>query len=172
LKVVENRELAAEVEHEKKVQQYEKRQRKLEKEKQKEVLDARTREITSYSLLVSNKNQLLKQIMEINTQTLDNKQNATKIAVKIDEIIHSNLSTDEEWDNFKMHFVKVHPHFFKNLTEDNLKMCAYIKIGLTNKQIAQFLHVAPSSIIISRYRLKKKMQLPDEEDLTTFIGNL
>jgi len=178
-KASENRELTAKLEHEKKVQQYEKRQRKLEKEKQKEVLDAKTREITSYSLLVSNKNQLLKQIMEINTRILDDDRNAAKKAAKIDEIIHGNLNTDEEWDNFKMHFDKVHPHFFKklkqsfsHLTEENLKMCAYIKIGLTNKQIAQFLNVVPSSIIVSRYRLKKKMQLPDTEDLTAFIENL
>jgi DNA-binding NarL/FixJ family response regulator len=51
-------------------------------------------------------------------------------------------------------------------------MCAYIKIGMTNKQIAQLLQVVPTSIITNRYRLKKKLQLSDEEDLENFIRNL
>jgi tetratricopeptide (TPR) repeat protein len=178
-KAGENRELTAKLEHEKKVQQYEKRQQKLEKEKQEMILDAKTREITSYSLLVSNKNHLLKQIMELNVQVLDNKENATEIAIKIDEIIQNNLNIDKEWENFKMHFDKVHPHFFEklkqlcsNLTEENLKVCAYFKIGMTTKQIAQLLHIVPRSIIISRHRLKKKLQLPDNEDIDDFIRSL
>jgi tetratricopeptide (TPR) repeat protein len=178
-KISENLALTAKLEHEEKVQQYEKKQRKLEKEKQEEMLDAKTREITSYSILVSNKNQLLKQISGLNTQILDNKENAIKMATKIDEIIQSNINIDEEWENFKIHFDKVHPHFFEklkqlcdDLTEENLRFCAYIKIGMTTKQIAQLLHVIPSTIFTSRYRLKKKLQLSDEEDVDDFIWRL
>jgi len=179
LKAIENRELTTKLEHEKKVQQYEKRQRQLEKEKQKEVLDAKTREITSYSLLVSNKNNLLKQILELNTQAINNKENTPKYLEKVDEIIHNNLSIDEEWNNFKIHFDNVHPHFFKKLkhlckdfTEENLKMCAYIKMGMSTKQIAQLLNIADSSVIISRHRLKKKLKVSEKESLTHFICNL
>ena len=178
-KASENQELASKLEHEKKLQQYEKRQRKLEQEKQKEVIDAKTREVTSYSILVSNKNQMLKQIKDLTGEIFDNKENCTKVAKKIDEIIQSNLNIDEEWGNFKMHFDKVHPDFFEklrhicdNLTEENLKMCAYLKMRMTTKQIAQLLQVVPNSIITSRYRLRKKLQLADNEDLDSFIGNL
>jgi tetratricopeptide (TPR) repeat protein/DNA-binding NarL/FixJ family response regulator len=171
-KITENHALTEKLEHEEKMQQY-------EKEKQEAMLDAKTREITTYSLLVSNKNNLLKQIMELNEQTLNNKDNTAKIASKIHEIIKSNFNIDEEWTNFKIHFDKVHPHFFEklkqvcpDLTEDNLKMCAYIKIGMTNKQIAQLLNVAHNSVIISRYRIKKKLQLSEEEDLGHFVGRL
>jgi len=179
LKASENRELTTKLEHEKKVQQYKKRQQELEKEKQKEVLDAKTREISSYSLLVSNKNNLLNQIKELNTQAINNKENTYKYLKKVEEIIHGNLSVDEEWSNFKMHFDKVHPHFFKklkrlcgNLTEDNLKMCAYIKMGMTTKQIAQLLNIADSSVVISRHRIKKKLKLSAQENLVHFIGTL
>jgi tetratricopeptide (TPR) repeat protein len=178
-KASENRELSTKLEHEKRVQQYEKRQRKLEKEKQEATINAKIRDISSYSMLVSNKNQILKQIGEFTSQIFDNKENTVKIAKKIDEIIHQNLSIDDEWENFKMHFVKVHPHFFKKLkqhsselTEENLRMCAYIKMRMTTKQIAQLLHVIPNSIITNRYRLKKKLQLADNEELDEFIGNL
>ena len=178
-KTIENLALTAKLEHDEKVQQYEKKQQKLENEKQKEMLDAKTREITSYSILASSKNQLLKQISGLNTQILNNKGNAIKMAEKVDEIIRSNINMDEEWENFNMHFDKVHPDFFEklkqicdNLTEENLRLCAYIKIGLTTKQIAQLLHVIPSTIFTGRYRLKKKLNLSDEEDLDKFIGKL
>ena len=179
LKTSENRELTAKLEHEKKVQQYEKRQRKLEKEKQKELIDSKMRELTSYSMLVSNKNVILKQIMDLTTQMLDDKTTTGKTGKKINEIIQNNLDIDEEWENFKMHFDKVHPHFFEKLrqicpglTEENLRMCAYIKIRLSTKHIAQLLHVIPSSIITGRYRLRKKLQLPDHKDLDDFIADL
>ena len=178
-KASENRELLAKLKHEKRVKEYEKNQRKLEKEKQKAVMDAKHREITSYSLLVSNKNQMLGQIQELTVQLLDNKENTDTIAQKIDKIIKNNLNIDTEWENFKMHFDKVHPHFFEklkqqhpDLTEDNLKMCVYIKMRITNKQIAQLLQVTHGSILTNRYRLKKKLNLGEQEDLEGYIDDM
>jgi DNA-binding CsgD family transcriptional regulator len=178
-KASENRELTAKLEHEQKVQQYKKRQQQLEIEKQKEVLDAKTREITSYSMLVSTKNNLLKHVMEISAQAVKNQLIMKKSLTKIEEIINNNLSVDEEWENFKLHFDKVHPDFFKklkrkcgSLTEENLRMSAYIKLGMTTKQIAQMLNIADSSVLISRHRIKKKLKLPDKESLSRFIGSL
>ena len=178
-KASENRELLTKLKHEKRVKEYEKNQRKLEKEKQKVLIDAKLREITSYSLLVSNKNKMLGQIQELTAKLLDNKANTDTVAQKIDKIIKNNLNIDTEWENFKMHFDKVHPHFFEklkqqhpDLTEENLKMCAYIKMRITTKQIAQLLQVTPGSILTNRYRLKKKLNLVDQENLDSFIDNL
>ena len=121
---------------------------------------------------------MLRQIRELNLQILDNKNNTSTVR-KIDKIIENNLCIDEEWKNFKLHFDKVHPNFFEKikkqnieLTEENLKLCAYIKIGLTVKQIAQMLYILPRSVIKGRNRLKKKLNLSEDEDLDNFIGNL
>ena len=178
-KASENSELATKLKHEKRAQQYEKNQRKLEKGKQEALIDAKEREITSYSILVSHKNKMLLQIRELLAQIFENKENPVKIATKIDKIIQNNLSIDEEWENFKMHFEKVHPQFFEKLkqqsdelTEENLKMCAYIKMRMTTKQIARLLQVVPGSIFTNRYRLKKKLHLAESEDLDVFIENL
>jgi DNA-binding NarL/FixJ family response regulator len=148
---------------------------KMEKQKQEEVLDAKTREIATYSILVSNKNQLLKQVMDLNNQVYNNKD----VTTKIHKIIHENLDIDEEWDNFKMHFDKVHPQFFEklkvicnDLTEENLKMCAYLKIGMSNKQIAQLLHIEYNSVVVSKGRIKDKLKLKDDENLPDFIRKL
>lgn len=173
-KIIETREAEAKLEHEKRIKYYENRQRKLEKIQQKELIDSKTREISSFSLLVSNKNQLLKEILYLNAQ-----EHSKIIKTKIDEIIHNSLNVDEQWENFKLHFEKVHPQFFdklkqkcSGLTEENLKICAYLKMGMTNKQIANILNVIPDTIITSRNRLKKKLKIPKEENLNSFIRNI
>ena len=178
-KTVEIRETEAKLEHEKRVKYYEHRQQKLEKEKHEELLDVKSRELASYSLLVSNKNLILKQIKELNLQALDSKENNIKTRTNIDEIIKNHFTTDNEWNNFKLHFEKVHPKFFEKLkqlcsilTEENLKMCAYIKMGMTVKQTAQLLHVEQRSVIMSRARIKEKMQLPKDEQLVDFIRKM
>nr|WP_299381087.1 hypothetical protein [Allomuricauda sp.] len=58
---------------------------------------------------------------------------------------------------------------FPDLTKSENKLCSFIKLGLTNVQIAQLQNVAPSSVRISRYRLKKKLKLSPEESLDVFI---
>jgi len=178
-KAIENNELVKKLKHEKRAQQYEKNLRKLEKGKQEALIDAKEREIISYTILVSHKNKMLVRIRELLSQMFENKENSIKIAKKIDKIIQNNLTLDEEWENFKMHFEKVHPQFFEKLkqqsdelTEENLKMCAYIKMRMTTKQIAQLLQVVPDSIFTNRYRLRKKLHLTNNEDLDTFIEDL
>ncbi len=171
-KEIENKELSQQLEHEKKIKQ-------IEKEKQEEVIEAKTREISSYSLLLSNKNNILKQILDLNGQLKMDKSHVHEISKKVDEIIKNNFNLDTEWTDFKMHFDKVHPRFFDkliehcpSLTENNLRLCAYFKIGMSTKQIAQILHISPSSVSINRHRLKKKFGLNEEDDLDVFIRNL
>ena len=171
-KTIENKALFASIKYKEEVQ-------KIEKEKHDEILEAKIREITSYSLLVSAKNHILGQVKGLNSQTINSNENAVKTAIEIDKIINENLNTDQEWDNFKMHFDKVHPNFFEklkqscnHLTEENMKLCAYFKIGLSNKQIAQMLHVLPRTIIYNRSMLKKKFELPEEQSLSDFIDKL
>ena len=175
LKIKENREITLNLEHQKKATQYEKKQRKIEKEKHNEAVSEKTREVTSYSLLLTGKNDLLKHIQEI----IAKKEDVVKTTNEINNIIQSNLKVDDEWQNFKLHFEKVHPKFFKKLkkinsklTEENLKMCVYVKLGLTTKQISKILNIADSSVRISRHRLKEKLKLPEEENLDNFLSNL
>lgn len=172
LKENENKELAAQLEHEKKIQQ-------LEQEKQKEALEAKTREITSYSLQLSNKNNVLQEIQDATKRLPNNPKVVSEVNDKINKIINRNLSTDNDWENFKLHFDKVHPSFFDKLksqcndmTEDNLRMCAYFKIGMTTKQIAQIFNIAPNSVIVHRHRLKKKLGLGEEDSLDDYIRKM
>lgn len=60
---------------------------------------------------------------------------------------------------------------FLLLTMADKKMCAYLKMGLSSKEIAPLLNITVRSVEMSRYRLRKKLNL-DHENLTTFLQNL
>ena len=82
----------------------------------------------------------------------------------------------EDWEDFFSHFVTIHPDFFDSLlarspklTNENLKVCAYIKMGVTNKEIYKKMGIQPQSLLQSQSRIKKKLQLPDGISLRQYI---
>ncbi len=164
VKEAENKDLTAQLEHEQHIKQL-----------QSEQIEEKLREITSYSLLLSNKNNVLSQILEL-AKHEGNKFPGSK---KINELIINNLNTDSEWETFMLHFEKVHPSFFSQLkslsiylTENDLRICSYTRIGMATKQIAQILNVTPLAIKMARYRIKKKLDLDPAESLDDFIRNI
>jgi len=83
------------------------------------------------------------------------------------------------WEDFKIHFQQVHPDFFnslkgldKNLSTNELRHCAYIKMNLTTKEIAGFLNVSDRAVQTARYRIKKKLGLSPEKDLSDYIKSI
>lgn len=170
IKDLEKRELENQLENEKRLKQ-------LQAKRHQEKIDAKAREIASYALLVSNKNQVLQQIEDLAKKLPEN----LKETREINRLIKNNLNTEQAWEDFMLHFNKIHPRFFqrlkstphaKNLTENELRLCAYFRIGMSIKQIAQILNVSPESIRIHRYRLKKKLMLGEEENIDDFIRNV
>lgn len=96
--------------------------------------------------------------------------------IKLKKSIENHLRTENNWENFTVHFKKVHPHFFSGLLEqfpditaNEQRLCAYIKIGLNNKEIAQILGVTVGTTKTNLNRLKKKLSLDAEESLRDFI---
>ena len=93
--------------------------------------------------------------------------------------IKSNLTVDDEWKYFKLHFEKVHPEYFTklkeiapSLSENDLRLCAYVRIGMTNKQIGQMLSVLPETVKTARYRMRKKIGLEGQETLEDFLRRI
>ncbi|MDR0413490.1 MAG: LuxR C-terminal-related transcriptional regulator [Dysgonamonadaceae bacterium] len=165
LREIENKDLSMRL-------QYQNELRKLQNEK----LEDQLREINSYSLLLLNKNHLLQQILDTTAQYGGEKEQAGDIFRKIKTMVKNNQHTEKEWDDFILHFEKVHPRFFEkllakypHLTKNDLKLCAYIRIGMSMKQIAQMLNIFPDSVKTNRYRLRKKFDLPEDENLDDFI---
>ncbi len=172
LKEIENRKLNEKLKEEEK-------QSQMQKEEFTQKIDSRNREISTSFLLLSNKNLILNKILQL-TQNCSIQGSEFGVYKKqVEVLIKENLNVDEDWKYFKIHFEKVHPLFFSKLkqvsgelTENDLRLCAYFKIGMRAKQIAQALSVSPDSIKTSRYRLKKKLNISGEESIDDFLRNL
>lgn len=142
-------------------------------------LDSKNRELTSNTLIIAQKNATLKelssQIEQLENQGAITRQESKKLKGQI----KAQLLADDEWQYFKLHFEKVHPDFFTklkdkfpNLSETELRLCAYIRIGMSTKEIAQMLSVKPETVNTSRYRIRTKIGLTSGESLEDSLRNL
>ena len=101
-----------------------------------------------------------------------------KNVIEISKNINQSYQMDKDWEDFKKHFVEIHPDFFDilskkyELNHNDMRLCAYIKMKLSNKEIAKLLHINAPSVNTARYRLRKKMKLEKEEDLNQFLEEL
>lgn len=90
-----------------------------------------------------------------------------------------SFSHNDTWEEFSMRMEKVHPAFNKtvndrhpDLTPNERKLCALIRMNLATKQIATLLNNSPDSVIKARYRLRKKMGLEKSQDLLTYLESM
>lgn len=102
-----------------------------------------------------------------------------KAIAEIKNIV-KRLSDDEnfeqEWEQFSKYFDKVHSDFVTalkikhpSLTPSESKLCIYLRMNLSTKEIAQLLNISVRGVEISRYRLRKKLQLPTERNLFDYL---
>ena len=150
--------------------------RDTEKKMSEETLALKERELTAITMLSHERNSLLKQLGD-QIGGLSDKVDDEVIPDlrEIKRTIKSNLN-DESWSTFMYQFEKVHPDFFNVLkskfpaiTQHDLRLCAYIKVGMDNKEIANISNVTTPSVKKSINRLKKKMGLDVETDLRQFL---
>ncbi|MCG8577422.1 MAG: tetratricopeptide repeat protein, partial [Flavobacteriales bacterium] len=136
--------------------------------------DGIKRELVSNAFLTNEKNEILTKINEL----LDNSV-GLKTIHEVRDIIKSNIENDTSWEVLKLHFDKVHPDFFvklnsylPNITQLEQKHCAYIKLKISNKEVARILNVELKSVQMAHYRLKKKLNLPENQTVRDFIDQL
>ena len=79
-------------------------------------------------------------------------------------LLRKEDAADKDWEVFKSYFAEVHDNFdkklvsiYKDITEKELRLAAFIKMNLATKEIAAMLNVLPDSVLKSKYRLKKKL---------------
>jgi ligand-binding sensor domain-containing protein/DNA-binding CsgD family transcriptional regulator len=95
---------------------------------------------------------------------------------KIIRILKEEEKLDKDWEHFAVHFDTVHSDFLKdlkehyeNLSSNELKLCAYLRMNLSSKEIAQLMNISVRGVEISRYRLRKKLSIPTEINLFDFL---
>lgn len=95
---------------------------------------------------------------------------------QLQKIVSKHLSQDNAWNDFNLYFEGINNNFYNRIKQsypdispNDLKICALIKLNLSIKQMASILNISPDSVKTARYRLRKKLQLNNEDNLTAFI---
>jgi DNA-binding CsgD family transcriptional regulator len=149
-----------------------------EKNKQLQVeLQSSQRELATTTLFIQQKNNLLETLQgEIETLSQQTDDRQQQQLVEMGKSLQHHINFEGDWSKVIMHFEKVHPQFFEKLKElcpdltmNELRQAAYIRINLTNKEVAQLMNVDTASVKMSRYRIKKKLSLQAEQSLSEFI---
>jgi DNA-binding CsgD family transcriptional regulator len=133
-------------------------------------------ELLAGALQVEEKNDLLQALQK----KITTHNSADPVLRQMDRIITDSRKMDEDFESAKSDFADIHPEFItrlqekaaESLTRLDLKYCAYIRMGLSNKEIANRLAVEAKSIRMARYRLKQKLNLQKEESLDTFLSTI
>ena len=93
--------------------------------------------------------------------------------------INKEIDNKQQNQVFETYFDEVHEEFFKRLKSEypqlsprEMRLCAYIRMDLTSKEIAVLLNITERGVEVSRYRLRKKLELPRETNLSTFLSNI
>lgn len=143
-----------------------------EKETLREKLDFNRRELASATMYLYQKNELLSGLKAEIDALLKGEATTQQIG-KIKSTIQQNLYMDADWDKFKLHFEQVHPDFFKDLAEKHpgltayeVRLCAYLHLKLSTKEIAALLNITPASVTKAKVRLNKKLNRTEAEALT------
>jgi len=153
---------------------------KIKEEELQQSILYKSKQLSTHALHMMQKNTLMQQIQE-DMKTLSGKASAQDKPEfkRINFQINQSLRSDKDWDVFKLYFEEVNRDFYKKLndlnpelTTNDHRLCALIKLNMNSKEMASVLNVAPNSIKSSRYRLKKKLGLDMEADLEEFIRKL
>jgi len=153
---------------------------KLKNEKLEAEIGHKNSELANSAMHLVQKREMLGKIRDdLNglLKKIDNEQVSGEFK-KLLKILGEDNKIDDNWEHFAHHFDKVHTDFLvvlKNrypaLTATELKLCAYLRMNLSSKEIAQLMNISIRGVEIGRYRLRKKLQLSKETNLFEFLLN-
>lgn len=132
-------------------------------------------ELLTYAITIAQKNNLLHEVKELSRPVKDLDEANSKLK-KINLDIENGRDLAKQWDEFRLRFEKIHHHFFEKLTEiapsltnTDMRICAYLKLGLSSKEIAGLQNVGVASVEVQRSRIRKKLGLEQDENLSSFL---
>lgn len=150
----------------------------LENEKLENEIAFKNKELASITMNDFKRSRLINKVKE-NIQSVMGEEKNPDARQQLHRILKDIIEDEKhqnEWEKFAIHFDDVHNNFLKKLkdtypalTPSDLKVCAYLKINMSSKEIAQVLHISPKGVEIARYRLRKKLELPREVKLNEFL---
>jgi tetratricopeptide (TPR) repeat protein len=167
-------------ETQKELMQQELTNKQLKEDRLVRELEVKKKGLATYTLHIIQKNQRLEDLgSRLEILVKDDKRDHKKQLQQLIQQIHLNFNHDQYWNEFRETFEQVHQQFFDklkrycdDLTGNDLRLVALIKLNLSSKDISTLLAISPDSLRVSRYRLRKKLNLEQGESLTNFVQSL
>jgi AraC family chitin signaling transcriptional activator len=155
-------------ENELKIQEYEKHILELE-------ILTKSSEVTGKSLSIAKQSEMIDSIQGI----LDTEEDFDKLKNEIKKVIKINSINKHEWETFESNLNQIHDQFiinlskiYPNLTSKDIKLCVYLRMNLSSKEIAPIMNISFRGVELHRYRLRKKLNLIQDENLSKFLLSL
>ena len=143
----------------------------LKNEKLQNEIESKTRELATSTMSIVKKNEFLNTIKNELSDLKD-----TSSIKPIIKIINQDMAKNSDWEMFQEAFNNADSDFLKKiksihpvLTPNDLRLCAYLRLNLSSKEIAPLLNISTRSVEIKRYRLRKKLDLDHEKGLVEYI---
>lgn len=163
-----------------KVSELEQAKKEAENTLLEEKVQHKQRELASLTLQMAQKNDALQELEQNIRKSLHGSKEFSKESVReILNLIGNQKTIDKDWNTFKAHFEQVHTSFFDklrtkhpDLSQTEEKHSAYIRMGLSTKEIARLMNISPSSVQVARYRLKKKLAPGKDTDIYQYINSI
>jgi tetratricopeptide (TPR) repeat protein len=156
---------------------------KIAREKQDEIykqeIAFKKKELTSQTLHLVQKSTFIQELKE-NLEKIKQSPELFKVEFRrLVMLLKKESAEDKDWEVFKSYFSEVHKDFdnkiksiANDITEKEIRLASFLRMNLSTKEIASMINVLPDSVLKSKYRLKKKLQLEKEEDLTQFLNTI
>ncbi len=148
-----------------KMQEYEKHILELE-------VQTKSSEVAGKSLSIAKQSEIIEKIQYI----LDNETDINRLKSEIKKSIKINAINKNEWETFESNLNQMHNEFiinlnkkYPNLTSKDVKLCVYLKMNLSSKEIAPLMNISYRGVELHRYRLRKKLGLIQDENLYKFM---
>ncbi len=147
---------------------------KIQTEKLQNEIENKNRELAISTMSLVKKNKFLSSLKS-QLREVPNKDSNIKSVIKE---IDNNINSEDDWKFFEDAFNNADRDFLKriktkhdSLTNNDLRLCAYLRLNLSSKEIAPLLNISVKSVEMKRYRLRKKFDLPHHDNLIDYILN-
>lgn len=153
---------------------------RLEIEKTQMKTDHLKRELLTQSLHLNDKQQIMEELHDELEVVCEQKPDEARSRLKkLQRFLKDKIAVKQGWDEFETWFRAVHTGFYSTLREkypelsdSELKVCALLRLKMSSKDIARVMNVQPPSVDIYRHRIRKKIDLSADENLSTFLGQI
>lgn len=147
---------------------------RIKNEQLQDNIEQKNKELAISTMAMIKKNQFMNALLNDLEPAVEN-----PIVSRVVRTIKRSLKNDDDWEFFEQAFDNADKDFLKRLkelhpalTNHDLKLCAYLRLNLSSKEIAPLLNISVKSVDIKRYRLRKKMDLEHNQNLTEYILSL